>query len=109
LEKQKSVKDVGGTDEFREFFNSLSEKDLLKKEIRDARIILKEDCKRGKKIPHDRWPELYKKLRIKNLWWYRLGSGSRLVYTILSDPDGFLVSILEAFRTHQDYEERFGY
>ena len=41
------VKDVGGTDDFRTYFESLSEQDPLKKELRNAFLILKENCLSG--------------------------------------------------------------
>src|SRR2546429_2344324 len=80
---RKPIKDVGGTNEFRGFFNSLDENDPFKKEIRDARDDLKEDLRMGEKIPHDRWAEEYKKRGVTNLWVYKMRSGARLIYTII--------------------------
>ncbi len=103
------VSDVIGSTEFRKFFDQIPQNDPKKKEFHDAFKILKEDCLQGNKIPHDRWPVSYvRKYRIRNLWRYKLRSGWRLVYTILSHKEGFLVCILEAF-SHQEYEKRFGY
>ena len=55
----KAVKDVGGTDEFRTYFELLSDANSLKKELREAFMILKENCLSGQKIQHDRWPAVY--------------------------------------------------
>lgn len=101
--------DVGGTPEFRSFFSSLSETDPFKIELREARDLLKQDCRRGEKISHNIWPDSYKQMGLTNLWRFRLTSGGRMTYTILSDENGFIVSIIEAFRTHREYERRFGY
>ncbi len=105
----KVVKDVGGTNEFRTYFKSLSDTDPLKKELQEAFMVLKEDCLSGQKIQHDKWPPVYvKKYKINNLWRYALQSGWRLIYTIIGEPDGLIVSVLEVF-SHKDYEERFEY
>lgn len=101
-----SARDVGGTIEFRAFWNSLDE-DPLKKEIRDAKAILLEDRTRGNKIERRIWPERYRQMKLTNLWRYELRSGARLLYTILSDQDGFVVSILRVFLNHKEYEEEF--
>ena len=104
----KVVKDVGGTTEFQTYFQSLSDKDPLKKELREVFLILKEDCLSGQKIQHNKWPPKYVKYKITNLWRYALQSGWRLIYTIIDESDGLIVSVLEVF-SHKDYEERFGY
>lgn len=70
---------------------------------------LLQDLRIGSKIPHDRWPSDYRNLKMTNLWVYRLDIESRLVYSILSDTNGFIGLMIEAFRTHKEYEKRFGY
>ena len=106
---KKKENDVIGSIEFKKFFDRIPQNDPMKKEFLEVFKILKEDCLRGNKIPHDRWPALYiNKYRIKNLWRYTLRSGWRIIYTVLSQKDGFIVCILEAF-SHKDYEKRFGY
>ncbi len=106
---KKRASDVIGSIEFRRFYDSIAQDDPKKKEFLDAFKILKEDCLRGNKIPHDRWPLTYaRKYGIKNLWRYPLRSGWRIVYTISSQKRGFVVCILEVF-SHQEYEKRFGY
>lgn len=95
--------------EFRKSFDQIPQNNPRKKEFHEAFKILKEDCLRGNKIPHNRWPTIYtRKYRIKNLWRYPLRSGWRLVYTVLGQKDDFVVCILKAF-SHQEYEKRFGY
>ncbi len=105
----KKANDVVGSTEFKKFFDGMPQDDPRKKEFYDAFKILKEDCLRGNKISHDRWPSTYvRKYKIKNLMRYPLRSGWRITYTILGQKDGFVVCILEAF-SHQEYEKRFGY
>lgn len=105
----KQVKEVRGTIDFSNFFDNLENNDPLKKEIRDAFALLKENCTVGDKIKHDLWPEKYvKEYRITNLWRYRLSSGWRLMYHIVGEPDGLIVYILEAL-SHSEYEKRFDY
>ena len=109
MTSKKKADDVIGSIEFRKFFDQIPQNDRRKKEFRDEFKILKEDCLHGNKIPHDRWPTIYvRKYRIKNLWRYPLQSGWRLVYVVLSQKDGFVVCILEAY-SHQEYKKRFGY
>ena len=106
---KRKANDVIGSIEFRKFLDQISQNDFRRQEFLEAFKILKEDCLRGNKIPKDRWPTTYiKKYGIKNLWRYPLRSGWRLVYTILSQKDDFVVCVLEAF-SHQEYEKRFGY
>ena len=106
--KKKAI-DVIGSIEFRKFFDQIPQDDPRKKEFLEAFKFLKEDCAGGNKIWHDQWPAIYvRKYKIKNLWRYPLRSGWRLVYTILSQKEGFVVCVLEAF-SHQEYEKRFGY
>lgn len=108
-ETKKTVHDIIGSIEFRKFYDSILQSDPRKNEFLDAFKILQENCLQGNKIPHDRWPRKYtRKYGIKNLWRYPLRSGWRIVYTVLSQKDGFVVCILEAF-SHQEYEKRFGY
>lgn len=109
MTSNKVVKDVGGTTEFRTYLQSLSDTDPLKKELQKAFMILKEDCLSGQKIERNKWPAVYvNKYKINNLWRYALQSGWRLIYTIIGEPDGLIISVLEVF-SHKDYEERFGY
>ncbi|MGI0087137.1 MAG: hypothetical protein ACREBI_04145 [Nitrosotalea sp.] len=109
MQAKKKAIDVIGSIEFRKFYDDMAQDDPKKKELFDAFKILKEDCLRGNKIPHDRWPLTYsRKYGIKNLWRYSMRSGWRMVYTILNQKDGFVVCILEVF-SHQEYEKRFDY
>lgn len=108
--KRKKVKDVTGSDDFSPLFESLPEDNPFKIEIRNAIKILYENCTKGEKIEHGKWPEYYiKKYKINNLWRYELLDGKRMVYTLLGTPDGIIVSIIEAFPNHKEYDKRFGY
>lgn len=105
----KKVNDVIGSVGFRNFLDQIPQNDPMKKEFLDAFKTLKEDCLRGDKIPHNRWPQIYiRKYKVNNLWRYPLRSGWRLVYTIFGQKNGFIVCVLEAF-SHQEYEKRFSY
>jgi len=50
----KKINDVIGSIEFRKFFDHIPQNDPMKKEFLEVFKILKEDCLRGNKIPHDR-------------------------------------------------------
>ena len=103
------VKDVKGTIAFSSFFESLSDTDPLKKEIRSSFPLLKNDCTIGDKIKHNLWPQIYiQNYQITNLWRYPLNSGWRLLYHVVGEPDGLTVYILEAL-PHDEYEKRFHY
>lgn len=103
------TKEIRGSKDFGAFFEPLSDIDPLKKEIRDAFQLLKNDCSVGDKIKHNLWPQTYvQRYQITNLWRYRLNSGWRLLYHIVGEPDGFVVYILEAL-PHDEYEKRFHY
>lgn len=108
MNKPRPAKDVGGTTKFRKYFRSIPESSPLKNEIIMARQNLMEDLSRGDLIPHDRWPPEYRQLGITNLWRYPLKSAFRMIYTVISDFDGFLGSIIEVL-PHKEYEKRFGY
>ena len=106
----RQARDVTGSPEFAEYFSSLPVNDPFRTELQEAFVILLEDPTRGEKIQRNLWPEIYvQQYGINNLWRFPLREGARLVYTILGDSDGITVSILEAFTTHQEYDERFGY
>ncbi len=108
--KKKKVIDVTGSDDFNPLFESLLEEHHFKIELGTAIKILFEDRGRGEKIEHDKWPKYYvDTYKIKNLWRYELLDGKRLVYTILGSNDGFIISIIEAFWNHDEYDKRFGY
>lgn len=110
MKHRKKVIDVTGSDDFSPFFKSLPESDPFKQELKEAIKTLKENCTCGDKIEHAKWPGYYiEKYGINNLWRYELQEGKRLTYTIISSADGLVVSILEAFFTHDDYDKRFGY
>lgn len=51
---KKKVNDVIGSIEFKKFFDCIPQNDPRKKEFYEIFKILKEDCLRGDKIPHNR-------------------------------------------------------
>lgn len=78
--------------------------------VDSALDALKANMTVGVKIPKPQWPRLYiRRYRINNLWKMDLLRGARLIYTILSEQGRWMVVVLEAFLTHKEYEERFGY
>lgn len=108
--KKKKVIDVTGSEEFGVFFKSLSNTDPFKLELRNVIKILKENCTSGQKVEHAKWPDYYKQnYRINNLWRYELEGDKRLMYTIISSSGGLVVSILESFSNHTEYDKRMGY
>lgn len=108
MSSNKKVKTVGGTSKFEKFFTHLLEDDPLKQEIRDAMKLLLEDCTRGDKIQHKLWPPEYRILGINNLWRFELTGARRLIYTIIGESDGLVVSIIEVM-SHKEYDIRFHY
>ena len=83
-----------------------TEKDLL-----DAGLDkLKQNITSGEQIQKRQWPPSYvKRDGIQNLWKLNLSKVARLVYTIVSDGNGYSVLVLEAFLSHKEYDKRFGY
>ena len=49
------------------------------------------------------------KYGVNNAWRYDLSDGGRMVYAIVPESNGLVVYILEGFKTHVEYEKRFGY
>ncbi|MFH1585630.1 MAG: hypothetical protein ABIB79_02600 [archaeon] len=92
-----------------EAFNSLEEKDWLKKAISKAIDNLKINAFCGEKIRKELIPKEYiKKYNIENLFWYQLPKGWRLVYSVVADSGEILAIIIEYF-DHKNYERRFKY
>jgi len=95
--------------EIEEAFNSLEDKDWLKKAIKRAIENLKINVFAGKRIRKDLIPKEYvRKYNIDNLFWYHLPKGWRLVYSIVADEVEILAIIIEYF-DHKNYERTFGY
>ena len=99
------------SEELEKEFNSLSEKDILKKSIKRAINDLKQNAFFGIQLPKRLFPKQYiQKYNIKNLWKYDLPKGWRLIYTINPENEIELISaILEWFTSHKEYERRFKY
>ncbi|MBU2497066.1 MAG: hypothetical protein KJ767_03335 [Nanoarchaeota archaeon] len=96
-------------DRTEEAFNSLPEEDWLKKSLKRAIDILKENVFSGEKIRKELIPKEYiQKYNIDNLFWYRLPKGWRLVYSVVGNEIEVLAIIIEYF-DHKNYERKFKY
>ena len=103
------VNNVGGSDKARAFFNSLPNDSRLKKEIDQAKELLKSRTDIGNKIEKKKIPKEYiRDFAITNLFCYKLGDGYRLLYTVLSDGKVKTCSVIDIM-SHEDYETLFGY
>ncbi|MGH9877245.1 MAG: type II toxin-antitoxin system RelE family toxin [Nitrososphaerales archaeon] len=81
----------------------------LKQLIDSAMDLLKTKPPTGNKIEKKLWPKQYKKkYAINNLYRYRLGSNYSMIYTIVSDENETVCSILEVL-DHKTYDKIFGY
>ena len=91
-------------------FNSLEEKDFLKKAIIKAIKDLKENAFSGIQVPKKLIPREYiRKYNVNNLWKYNLPKGWRLLYTVTADYEVELISAIIEWFNHKDYERRFKY
>jgi len=81
----------------------------LKKEIDQAKELLRSKADIGNKIEKKKIPREYKReYGIDNLFRYKLGEGYRLLYTVLSDGNITTCSVIDIL-SHSEYERLFGY
>lgn len=96
-------------DELENAFNSLSDKDPIKKALINAIRNIKEDYRAGEYIPKSKVPIAYlNKYKIDNIRVYDLPSAWRLMYTITGNSEIEIISILLDWMDHKDYERLFG-
>lgn len=95
-------------DELEQAFNSLSDKDPIKKALIRAIKTIKEDCQLGRNVKKELIPkQLINKYNITNLRIYNLPSAWRLLYTITTSNNIEIISILLDWMDHKDYEKLF--
>jgi len=100
---------VRGSKDFVQFYQSLPPANELKQVIDNAMDLLKTNPLAGNRIEKKLWPRQYKrKYAITNLYRYRLSSNYRMIYTIVSDENETVCSILEVL-DHKMYDKIFGY
>lgn len=109
MHKPRSAIDVRKTTEFDKFFNSLPENSRLKKDMSESFPLLLEDCTKGDNIAKPLIGYYTQKYGVNNAWRYDLSDGGRMVYAIVPESNDLVVYILEGFKTHVEYEKRFGY
>ena len=105
---QRRIK-VESSPEFRDWLASPSN-DEFKSRMRDLVNLLKSNAFLGEQIQRRLWPRtsLYKDLN--NLYRIRVTDQARITYTVIArGQDEIVVRILEFFRTHSEYDRRFGY
>ena len=106
--KPSSVKFI--SQELEETFESLQEKDFIKKSIRRAIEDLKQNAFCGIQVPKKLFPNEYIiKFKINNLLKYDLPNGWRLLYTITVENEVELISAILEWFNHKDYERKFKY
>jgi putative component of toxin-antitoxin plasmid stabilization module len=99
---------VKGEPKFASFLLNLRDAQL-KKRIDDVLDTLKEHPDTGDLVEHALWPGEYERLELDNLFRIKVGKGQRMTYTIRIEGVNLDVEIIEFFRTHKEYEERFHY
>jgi len=94
--------------ELEDAFNSLSEKDPLKKALERAIEDIYENAFCGRNVIKKLIPkELIQKYSINNLWIYNLPSAWRLIYSITSSGDINMIAAILDWMNHKDYERLF--
>lgn len=100
---------ISGSKDFAKFYSNLPKTVPLKKHLDDAMDLLKKNPSTGNRIKTKMWPVKYiKKYDINNLYRYSLGSGWRMIYTIIGQQDRLNCIILEVL-DHRNYDKLFGY
>ena len=95
-------------DELERAFNTLPNKDPIKKALIRAIKNIKEDYQAGEYIPKKDIPEAYlKKYGINNVRVYDLPSAWRLIYTITGSSEIGIISVVLDWMDHKDYEKLF--
>jgi len=96
--------------ELEKAFNSLSNKDPIKKALIRAIQNLKEDYQAGEYIPKNKIPEAYlRKYGINNVRVYDLPFAWRLMYTVTGSSEIGIISVILDWMNHKDYERLFGF
>ena len=89
-------------------FNSLSEKDPIKKAIIRAIKNIQEDAFAGRNVRKELISKsLIMKYGINNLWIYNLPSTWRLLYSITSDGEIEIIAAILDWMNYKDYERLF--
>jgi len=89
-------------------FNSLPEKDPIKKALKKAIQDIKENCYVGRNVKKKLIPKsLIQKYGINNLWIYNLPSTWRLLYSITSSEKVEIIAVVLDWMNHKDYERLF--
>jgi len=101
---------VFSNNKLEEAFDSLPEKDWLKKAIQRAINDLKENAFCGEAIPKRLIPKEYiTKYNVDNLYWYPLPNDWRLVYSIFGIDNIKILAVIIEYFDHKNYERRFKY
>lgn len=89
-------------------FETLSDKDTIKKGIKRAIQQLKEDCHSGRNVKKKLIPKnLIDKYKINNLWIYNLPDAWRLLYSITGSNKVEIIAAILDWMNHNDYERLF--
>lgn len=100
---------VSGSKDFAKFYSNLPKTSPLKAQLDNAMDLLKKNPSTGNRIKTRMWPAKYvKKYNINNLYRYSLGSGWRMIYTIIGQQDR-LDCVILGVMDHRSYDKMFGY
>lgn len=104
----KSEKVIFIDDDLEEAFNSLSEKDSLKRALKRAIKDIQDNVFCGRNVKKKLIPrKLIEKYKIDNLWVYNLPSAWRLLYSIAPSKDIKIIAAILDWMSHKDYEKLF--
>jgi hypothetical protein len=91
-------------------FNSLGQKTSLSKSLLKAFKTIKENPFCGRNVKKKLIPKsMIQKYKINNLWIFNLPSAWRLLYTITSEGEYSIMTIILDWMNHKDYEKLFNF
>lgn len=102
----KADKVVFLNEDLESLFNSLNDKDSIKKGLKKAIREIQEDVFCGRNVKKDLIPRKYSELN--NLWIYNLPSAWRLIYAVSPGKVEILAVVLD-WMSHKDYENLFSF
>ncbi|MBN1185864.1 MAG: hypothetical protein JXB49_26520 [Bacteroidales bacterium] len=89
-------------------FESLSNKDPLKKGLTKAIRDIQEDASCGRNVKKKLIPKkLLEKYKINNLWIYNLPNSWRLIYSIAPTHEIQIIAAILCWMNHKEYERLF--
>lgn len=100
--------EVSGHPVFNKVYDGLSNESDLKIRISEIIAEMKKDVNRGNYIKRKPYPDRYRRLGVRNLFVFDIGSTRRLIYAIRTAKDTKTYQYLDLL-THKEYDIIFGY